>query len=61
LITDIEVDTTFKLLMEDVVGVILHKMKLSIDASGLRNGLRRLKDGHSYFGIVGKKVFRFVI
>jgi 3-deoxy-D-manno-octulosonate 8-phosphate phosphatase KdsC-like HAD superfamily phosphatase len=50
LITDHEVDNSYKLLLEDIVGVILNKIKLYIDASGLHNGLRRIKDGHSYFG-----------
>ena len=61
LITDIEIDRIYKLLLEDVVGVILHKLKLYIDASGLQNGLRRLKDGHSYFGIIDKKVYNNII
>ncbi len=57
IITDTEIDRIFKLLLEDIVGISLNKMKLYIDASGLRNSLRRIKDGHSYFGTIDTKVF----
>jgi hypothetical protein len=42
--------------MYDVEGNILKGKKMYIDASGLQGGMRKMRDGHAFFGIIDKIV-----
>lgn len=53
LITDIEVQENRKLILSEVDGNCLNGNKIEINASGIvKDGLRNLKNGVSYFGFV---------
>jgi hypothetical protein len=55
-ILDCEIENAKKLCLKDVEGDLLKGEKLYINAAGLQNGLRNMRDGHSFFGTVEKMV-----
>lgn len=52
ILLDIEINQAKRLKLEDVEGNLLFNQKLLIDAGGLVNSLRKMRDGHSFFGTV---------
>lgn len=50
IILDNEIQTANKLLLQDEEGELLWKKLLIIDASGLQTGLRKKRDGFTFFG-----------
>lgn len=55
-ILDSEIKQAKMLSLEDVEGNLFFGNYLMIDASGLINGLRKMRDGYSFFGPVEKYV-----
>jgi hypothetical protein len=49
-ILDSEIISAKKLILEDEEGDLLSGNILIIDASGLKGGLRKMRDGHVFFG-----------
>jgi len=55
-ILDNEIKQANKLILKDVEGNLLKTNTLQIDASGLNNSLRKMRDGHTFFGPVADYV-----
>jgi hypothetical protein len=51
-ILDSEIKQMNKLILQDVEGNLLFNKKLYIDASGLNDSLRKMRDGFTFFGTV---------
>ncbi len=56
IILDSEINQAPKLIVEDVEGDLLFKKKLHIDASGLHDSLRKMRDGYTFFGSIKEHV-----
>jgi hypothetical protein len=59
-ILDYEIKQAKKLTLEDVEGDLLFNSVLMIDASGLVNSLRKMRDGYTFFGPVRDHVRRYI-
>jgi len=55
-ILDSEIKQAKNLKLEDIEGNLLNNKKLIIDAGGLSTGLRKMRDGHTFFGTVAEHV-----
>jgi hypothetical protein len=55
-ILDCEIEHARKLCLKDVEGDLLRGEILYINAAGLQNGMRNMRDGHCFFGTVDKIV-----
>jgi hypothetical protein len=55
-VLDTEIAQARKLILEDVEGNLLFNQILTIDASGLVNSLRKMRDGYVFFGPVEEHV-----
>jgi hypothetical protein len=55
-ILDNEIKQANKLILQDIEGNLLKRNNLLIDASGLSNSLRKMRDGHTFFGPVADYV-----
>ena len=55
-IHDSEIKQARKLKLEDIEGNLLNNKQLIIDAGGLTTGLRKMRDGHTFFGPVAEHV-----
>jgi hypothetical protein len=51
-----EIKNAACLLLEELMGDVLRNNKLTINAAGLTTGLRKMKDGVSFFGKAAKSV-----
>ena len=58
-ILDSEINQAPKLILEDIVGDLLFKKKLLIDASGLNDSLRNMRDGYTFFGSIKEHVINY--
>lgn len=50
IVLDSEINQAHKLILEDIEGNLLFNKKLLIDASGLSESLRKMRDGYTFFG-----------
>jgi hypothetical protein len=58
-ILDSEIKQARKLKLEDFEGNFLNNQTLMIDAGGLNNSLRKMRDGHTFFGPVAEYVINY--
>jgi hypothetical protein len=49
------------IIIKDIEGDLFSGSTLHLDASGLVNGLRKMRDGHSFFGTIDKIVIKYKI
>ena len=61
IILDTEINNASKLIIEDIEGDMLFRKKLKIDAGGLQESLRNMRDGYTFFGSVKEDVRKLLI
>lgn len=55
-VMDHEIEHEKKLVIEDEEGNLLNKKVLVIDASGLVDSIRKMRDGYTFFGTMAEYV-----